>query len=136
MLTPRHLSLELQGPWQGFANMPYSLARDDMKPADAGLTYVECSGRGWTRKPYGNGFTYQDADGNTLTGEDRERAEALVLPPAWTDVWICEKPDGHLQATGVDEAGRVNKSVRSGARSVFKPSARAARTNLRRSMSA
>ncbi|WP_084419365.1 DNA topoisomerase IB [Henriciella litoralis] len=87
--------------------MPFSLARDDMKPADAGLIYVECSGRGWTRKPYGNGFTYQDADGNTLTGEARERAEALVLPPAWTDVWICEKPDGHLQATGVDEAGRT-----------------------------
>lgn len=42
-----------------------------------------------------------------ISGEDRERIEALVIPPAWQDVWICPWANGHLQATGVDEAGRT-----------------------------
>lgn len=41
-----------------------------------------------------------------MSGADRERADALVIPPAWTDVWICASADGHLQAVGMDDAGR------------------------------
>ena len=41
-----------------------------------------------------------------LRGEDRRRCEQLAIPPAWTDVWICPWPDGHIQAIGTDQAGR------------------------------
>jgi DNA topoisomerase-1 len=55
----------------------------------------------------GRGFTYRDADGATLTDpEVLDRIHKLVIPPAWTDVWICPYPNGHIQATGVDAAGR------------------------------
>jgi DNA topoisomerase IB len=55
----------------------------------------------------GRGFTYVWPDGTPVEDPDvRERIETLVLPPAWTDVWICIDPDGHLQATGTDAAGR------------------------------
>lgn len=87
--------------------MAFSLARTDLDPADAGLVYVCSSEPGWTRRPYGKGFTYLDEHGETLRGPDRSRAEGLVLPPAWQDVWICRTEQGHLQATGVDEAGRT-----------------------------
>src|SRR5204863_9327308 len=52
-------------------------------------------------------FRYVDAAGRTIA--DREvlqRIKALVIPPAWTDVWICPYPRGHLQATGRDARGR------------------------------
>lgn len=91
----------------GLSVMAFTLARTDLDPADAGLVYVCSSEPGWTRKPYGRGFTYLNERGDTLRGEQRERAEALVLPPAWEDVWICRIANGHLQATGVDEAGRT-----------------------------
>ena len=61
---------------------------------------------GWSRRRQGRGFTYVGDDGRTLHGSDRERCEALVIPPAWTGVWICPLPQGHLQAIGTDEAGR------------------------------
>jgi DNA topoisomerase-1 len=41
-----------------------------------------------------------------VSGRRRQRIEALAIPPAWTDVWICARADGHLQATGVDDRGR------------------------------
>lgn len=63
--------------------------------------------RGWSRRRAGSGWSYLDAEGTVLGGEDRERVEALAIPPAWTEVWICPWPNGHLQATGVDEAGRT-----------------------------
>lgn len=87
--------------------MPFALARTDLDPADAGLVYVHSSDPGWTRRRCGKGFTYVDEKGEVLKGERRQRAEALVLPPAWEDVWIGPRPNGHLQATGVDEAGRT-----------------------------
>jgi DNA topoisomerase IB len=62
---------------------------------------------GYTRRRAGNGFRYLDPDGSAL--EDAEtvaRIRALVIPPAWTDVWICTDPRGHIQATGIDAAGR------------------------------
>lgn len=54
----------------------------------------------------GRGFSYI-ADGGTVADPElRERIERLGIPPAWTDVWICAFPNGHIQATGVDAAGR------------------------------
>jgi DNA topoisomerase I len=61
---------------------------------------------GWTRRRAGKGFVYLDEQGQRLTGDDAARCRALVIPPAWEDVWICPYPRGHLQAVGTDEAGR------------------------------
>jgi DNA topoisomerase I len=61
---------------------------------------------GWTRRRQGRGFVYLDEHGARLTGDDLARCKALVIPPAWRDVWICPLPNGHLQALGTDEAGR------------------------------
>ena len=61
---------------------------------------------GWTRRRAGRGFFYLDENGNRLPEEDVERVRSLAIPPAWTDVWICRRPNGHLQAVGVDAAGR------------------------------
>ncbi len=47
-----------------------------------------------------------DESGRPLPPEDAERCRALVIPPAWRDVWICPFPHGHLQAVGTDDAGR------------------------------
>jgi DNA topoisomerase IB len=62
---------------------------------------------GYRRVRTGSGFRYVDADGAALPPPERERVVALVIPPAWQDVWICASPRGHIQATGVDDAGRV-----------------------------
>ena len=61
---------------------------------------------GWTRRRSGRGFSYLDQQGRQLPGEDAARVKALVIPPAWTDVWISPVPHGHLQAVGTDAAGR------------------------------
>ncbi|PHI19053.1 DNA topoisomerase I [Lewinellaceae bacterium SD302] len=62
---------------------------------------------GYTRLPWGKGFTYRCAEGKTVKDPvELARLKALVLPPAWTDVWICADPDGYLQATGRDARGR------------------------------
>jgi DNA topoisomerase IB len=61
---------------------------------------------GWTRRRAGRGFVYLDQDGHRLPREDAERVRSLVIPPAWSDVWICPWPHGHLQAVGTDDAGR------------------------------
>ncbi len=55
----------------------------------------------------GRGFSYHEEDGERITdAETLERLRALAIPPAWTDVWICSHPRGHVQATGFDAAGR------------------------------
>ncbi len=73
----------------------------------AGLRYANDSEAGFQRKPWGRGFTYLDKEGNHITnGEARARLEDLVIPPAWTGVWICPHPKGHIQATGRDDKGR------------------------------
>ncbi|WP_433362545.1 DNA topoisomerase IB [Actinoplanes sp. CA-142083] len=62
---------------------------------------------GLARRRSGRGFTYLDAAGDRLTDAATiERIKALVIPPAWQDVWISPDPRGHIQATGVDDAGR------------------------------
>jgi DNA topoisomerase-1 len=64
------------------------------------------SGPGFRRIRSGRGFRYTTADGDPVDAATRERIAALVIPPAWTDVWIAPYPNGHVQATGVDGAGR------------------------------
>jgi len=71
------------------------------------LRRVDCSGPGLGRRRAGRGFVYVDQNGARVTDpETLARIAALVIPPAWTDVWICAHPRGHIQATGVDAAGR------------------------------
>ena len=71
------------------------------------LRRVSCSGPGITRVRKGKGFRYVDAAGTPVTDEAvLARIEALVIPPAWEDVWICSITNGHIQATGVDVKGR------------------------------
>ncbi len=68
---------------------------------------VDCSGPGITRVRRGRGFAYVDADGARVTDEATiDRIRALAIPPAWNAVWICRDPRGHIQATGIDAAGR------------------------------
>jgi DNA topoisomerase I len=65
------------------------------------------SAPGYRRRRRGRGATYLDVEGRPLTDPDeRRRCRDLVIPPAWRDVWICPDPAGHLQATGIDAAGR------------------------------
>jgi DNA topoisomerase I len=62
---------------------------------------------GWTRAGSGGRFRYLDARGDPIRDEEKlERIRALVIPPAWKDVWISPSPRAKLQATGVDAAGR------------------------------
>lgn len=62
---------------------------------------------GYRRRRAGSGFAYLDTDGRLITDRaERDRILALAIPPAWTDVWICPMPNGHLQAVGTDAAGR------------------------------
>lgn len=61
---------------------------------------------GWRRLRRGRGFSYLDDTGEPLADLDVVRVKELVIPPAWTDVWICPLPNGHLQAVGSDVAGR------------------------------
>lgn len=73
----------------------------------AGLVYTSDERPGLTRRRRGRGFSYHHPDGSLLDDDaTRSRIEALVIPPAWRDVWICADARGHLQATGRDEAGR------------------------------
>jgi DNA topoisomerase IB len=64
------------------------------------------SSPGWTRVRHGRGFRYLDEEGRPLEPEQVERCKLLVIPPAWTEVWICSVENGHLQAVGTDDAGR------------------------------
>lgn len=88
----------------------FRLADIDLAPEEiatlAGLVHVNRADTGWTRRRCGRGLSYRNTSGKTLRGADRRRAESLAIPPAWTDVWICPSPDGHLQAAGMDDAGR------------------------------
>lgn len=71
-----------------------------------GLRHVTDAEPGWQRRRAGRGFTFLDRRGDVLRGRRRRRAEQLVIPPAWRDVWICPDPRGHIRATGRDADGR------------------------------
>ena len=71
------------------------------------LRRSDCSGPGLSRVKRGKGFSYLDERGERITEPDvLERVRSLTIPPAWNDVWICRDEFGHLQATGIDAAGR------------------------------
>jgi DNA topoisomerase I len=73
----------------------------------AGLIRSDPNGPGLTRRRRGRGFGYLDEDGDVLTDPaELARVKALVIPPAWRDVWISPDPRGHIQAVGTDAAGR------------------------------
>jgi DNA topoisomerase-1 len=74
---------------------------------EAGLRYVSDARPGLTRKRSGKGFRYLDAEGKPVRdAATLKRIRSLVIPPAWTEVWICPLANGHLQATGRDARGR------------------------------
>lgn len=71
------------------------------------LVYVNDDEPGYQRKRCGRGFTYFHPDGTRVKDKQlRARFADLVIPPAWREVWICLEPNGHIQATGRDDAGR------------------------------
>ncbi len=71
------------------------------------MRYSNDARPGITRRKAGRGFTYGAPDGSTIRdASTRARIRALAIPPAWTGVWICPYPNGHLQATGRDARGR------------------------------
>ncbi len=71
------------------------------------LRRADSAGPGISRRSRGRGVTYLNSDGSKVTDPATlARIEALVIPPAWRDVWICPWPNGHIQATGTDAAGR------------------------------
>src|SRR6266568_4197193 len=73
----------------------------------AGLRYVSDDRPGYARKANGSGFAWLDLDGKLIRDEQRLlRIKRLAIPPAWTDVWICPSPNGHIQATGRDARER------------------------------
>ena len=75
--------------------------------ARAGLSYVNDFAKGYRRRRRGRGFSYLSTRNTPLRSERRlKRIKALAIPPAWEEVWICPQANGHIQALGVDEAGR------------------------------
>ena len=73
----------------------------------AGLRYVSDTQPGIRRKKAGKGFVYLGTDGRPIRdAKELQRIRALAVPPAYTDVWICPSPNGHIQATGRDARGR------------------------------
>jgi DNA topoisomerase-1 len=73
----------------------------------AGLQYVNDTARGIRREKRGRSFGYIGPDDKIIRDRKTlERIRALVIPPAWKDVWICSNPNGHLQVTGHDARGR------------------------------
>ena len=71
------------------------------------LHRVDPAAPGLARRRRGRGFSYEDHRGRAVDDDQvLERIGGLAIPPAWSDVWICADPDGHLQAAGTDAAGR------------------------------
>src|SRR5437867_9855057 len=88
-----------------------ALAVDLVEPIEsahaAGLRYVSDLSPGIRRKRAGKGFMYRTSEGRAIDDRDTiRRIKGLAAPPAWTDVWICPDPRGHLQATGRDARRR------------------------------
>jgi DNA topoisomerase-1 len=88
--------------------MPLDVAADGPVVAEAaGLTYVHDDEPGISRRRSGKGWSYLGPDGRRIADlATLERIHRLAVPPAWTDVWICPDPTGHIQATGRDQKGR------------------------------
>src|SRR5947209_2100489 len=81
--------------------------KDYSKAAKAAdLVYVSDKDPGIERKKKGAGFAYYNDDKLVTDEETLHRVKRLVIPPAWTNIWICKKPNGHIQVTGYDAKGR------------------------------
>jgi DNA topoisomerase-1 len=79
----------------------------EQRPSRARLRRSDTSGPGLRRVKRGRTFHYLDDEGESVSDpEVLQRIDELVIPPAWQDVWICPYPGGHIQATGLDQAGR------------------------------
>jgi len=90
---------------------PNAISENVIDPRDAaesaGLRYVSDEDPGIRRRKSGKGFTYTGPDGSKVSDKATlERIRSLAIPPAYTDVWICAKANGHIQATGRDAKGR------------------------------
>ncbi len=84
-----------------------SQAKPGTRSRRARLRRSDCSDKGFRRVRRGRGFSYEDVGGGRLRDPEAVlRVKELAIPPAWEEVWICPDPLGHLQATGVDAAGR------------------------------
>ena len=82
-------------------------ARNRAAARAAGLHYVVDGEPGISRLRHGKRFVYRDVKGRALRdARTLDRIRSLVIPPAWNDVWICARADGHIQATGRDARGR------------------------------
>ncbi len=92
------------------ANKPETENSDPPPPDEidtAGLIYVNDGDPGIERVPRGKSFFYRLTSGAAVKDASTlARVRALAIPPAWTDVWICKSPKGHIQATGRDDRGR------------------------------
>jgi DNA topoisomerase I len=87
--------------------MPRDTADDPGTALPPGLVYVCDSTPGIARRRCGRGFRYLDAEGRAVVCElTRTRIQGLGIPPAWREVWICPLDNGHIQATGLDDARR------------------------------
>jgi len=102
------MALALPETWQPSRSLDSAELADPVQSARAaGLRYVSDLSPGIRRKRAGKAFSYLGSDGGLV--RDKEvirRIKRLAIPPAWTDVWICPDPRGHLQATGRDARGR------------------------------
>src|SRR5262249_19895431 len=93
-----------RNPPAGTALMPLDEPSEAIR---AMLRHTSDTEPGITRKRMGRYWAYFDTDGNRISDRDEiDRLNGIGLPPAYTDAWFCDDPDGHLQATGVDARGR------------------------------
>lgn len=87
--------------------MSAAVAQPPDPAGEAGLVRADPSGDGHTRRRRGRSFSFHTAEGSPITDrDDLARLKALVIPPAWRDVWIAPEPQAHIQAIGTDAAGR------------------------------
>src|SRR5213080_2372375 len=102
------MALAVEQPWRPPDSVDAAGLVDPMESARAaGLRYVSDLSSGIRRKRAGKGFTYSNGEGRGIRDSDTiRRIKSLAIPPAWTDVWICPDPRGHLQATGRDARAR------------------------------
>lgn len=81
------------------------------------ITYVDDQQPGITRKKVRHGWGYWDAEGKRITDRDEiDRLNRIGMPPAYTNVWLCPDPEGHIQGTGYDDRGRKQYRYHTGFR--------------------
>jgi DNA topoisomerase I len=99
---------QANGPADGSVNGEEGTIVDAPAAAEqAGLVYVSDEEPGIRRRRSGKGFSFRNPDGTAVKDKDTlARIKSLAIPPAYTDVWICADPKGHIQATGRDDRGR------------------------------